>query len=345
MPTSIFLALITSNQKLTRAEWASLDDAIAAWAKKTTDASPRRWDDLLRDKQRVVYQFFKWVGKRPHQVTPADVSAWQDELRAERHSKTRRLRYSSATVYAMVSKVSSFYRWAQKNARRADLILPNPVEAVRAKAPKAYQTRSAKALTDDEVRLLVRAVQSKAATGDLVGKRDYAMLLLYLVTGLRRDEIAQLRWGEVKLEDQALLLSIRVKGGDLLTREVRDPGAYDALLDYLRASRRLSHLKKDSPLWTRHDRAGAPGPALTSHAFAKNMKRYAAAAGLKHFHLHQTRHTFARIVAEETGSIIITQDALGHANPNTTRVYVQRVGIKRDLHSGKIASRLKTPGK
>lgn len=105
----------------------------------------------------------------------------------------------------------------------------------------------------------------------------------------------------------------------------------------------MSRLKKDSPLWTRHDRAGAPELALTSHAFAKNMKRYARAAGLKHFHLHQTRHTFARIVAEESGSIIITQDALGHANPNTTRVYVQRVGIKRDLHSSKITSRLKTP--
>ncbi len=51
--------------------------------------------------------------------------------------------------------------------------------------------------------------------------------------------------------------------------------------------------------------------------------------------------TFARIVAEDSGSIIVTQDALGHANPNTTRVYVRRVGIKRDQHSAKITSRLK----
>lgn len=336
-----FLTLITVSGKLTSADWGMLDAVITAWAKKTTDATSRRWDDLLRDKQRTVYQFFKWVRKRPHQVTPADVAAWQEELRALRDPQTNKLHYSPATLYSMVSKVSSFYRWSQKNARRVDLILQNPVDAVRTKAPKAYQTKNAKALTDDEVRTLVATVKAKADKEDIVGKRDYAMLLLYLVTGLRREEIAQLKWSDIKLEGDVLLLSLRVKGGDLITREVRDPDTHATLIDYLRASRRLRGLKKDSPLWTRHDRAGVPGSALTSHAFAKNMKRYAAKAGLEHFHLHQTRHTFARIVAEDSGSIIVTQDALGHANLNTTRVYVQRVSIKRDQHSSKITSRLK----
>lgn len=337
-----FLTLITVSGKLTSADWDMLDGVIAAWAKKTTDATSRRWDDLLRDKQRTVYQFFKWVRKRPHQVTPADVAAWQEELRTLREPQTNKQHYSPATLYSMVSKVSSFYRWSQKNAKRADLILQNPVDAVRTKAPKAYQTKSAKALTDKEVRTLVATVKAKADKDEIVGKRDYAMLLLYLVTGLRREEIAQLKWSDIKIEGDALLLSLHVKGGDLITREVRDPDTHTALIDYLRASRRLRGLKKDSPLWTRHDRAGLPGPALTSHAFVKNMKRYAMEAGLEHFHLHQTRHTFARIVAEDSGSIIVTQDALGHANPNTTRVYVQRVGIKRDQHSAKITSRLKT---
>ena len=83
--------------------------------------------------------------------------------------------------------------------------------------------------------------------------------------------------------------------------------------------------------------AGAP---LTSHAFVKNLKRYARAAGVGAVHLHQTRHSFARIVAEETGSIIDTQDALGHRNAATTRVYVQRIAVKRDKHSEWIARRL-----
>jgi integrase len=71
------------------------------------------------------------------------------------------------------------------------------------------------------------------------------------------------------------------------------------------------------------------------------MKGYAKEAGIEHFHLHQTRHTFARIVAESSGSIVETQDALGHKNPATTRAYVQRIVVKRDKFGDEIAKRMK----
>jgi len=282
------------------------------------------------------------VNKRPHQVTPADVSAWQDELRSLKDPKTRRIQYQPATLYAMVSRISSFYRWAQRQARAGSTPLANPVDPIRPKAPKAYQTKKAKALTDAEMQSLVAVIKAKADDKDIVGQRDYAMLMLFLVTGLRREEVVQLKWSDIKIQGESLLLSLRLKGGDLVTREVADPDAINALRGYIAASRPLRKLTRESPLWTRHDYAGKPGSGLTSHAFAANMKRYAKHAGLDHFHLHQTRHTFARIVAEDSGSLIITQDALGHANPQTTRIYVQRIGIKRDHHSGKIAAQLKS---
>jgi integrase len=99
-------------------------------------------------------------------------------------------------------------------------------------------------------------------------------------------------------------------------------------------------LKTDAPLWTRHDRAGKSGAELTSHAYALNLKRYAKEAGIERIHIHQLRHTFARMVADETGSIVETQDALGHRNQGTTKVYVQRIAIKRDKHSSQISKRV-----
>ena len=57
-------------------------------------------------------------------------------------------------------------------------------------------------------------------------------------------------------------------------------------------------------------------------------------------HLHQLRHTFARIVAEESGSLVETQEALGHKHLQTTRVYVQRIAVRRDKHGAKVATRL-----
>lgn len=76
---------------------------------------------------------------------------------------------------------------------------------------------------------------------------------------------------------------------------------------------------------------------LTRDAAQKRVATYSKGmrqkVGIKHLHLHQTRHTYARLVAESTGSIIETQDALGHKSAATTRVYAQRINVKRDKHS------------
>jgi integrase len=161
------------------------------------------------------------------------------------------------------------------------------------------------------------------------------------MTGMRRSEVIALRGKDIDLKEDKIIVRGRVKGGAYAGREITDPGLRAAVVDYLTASRRLHALKGDAPLWTRHDRAGKPGEMLSSHSFVRNLKRYAAAAGLKHIHLHQTRHTYARIVSEETGSLMETQDALGHESPKTTRIYVQRIAIKKDKHSKSISDRLR----
>jgi site-specific recombinase XerD len=215
----------------------------------------------------------------------------------------------------------------------------NPVILARPKAPRPYQSESSKAWTDEELQRIVDVVSRKAATGDLVGKRDLALLLLFTSTGWRREEVISLSGKDVRVLDDKLIIGARVKGGRYRAREVSDAETKDALLDYLTSAGRLHVLKTDGALWTRHDNPRMAGEPLTSHAFARNLKLYAKAAGLEHAHLHQTRHTFARIVSEETGSFVETQGALEHQNLHTTTVYVQRIGVKKDMFSSSIARR------
>ena len=56
------------------------------------------------------------------------------------------------------------------------------------------------------------------------------------------------------------------------------------------------------------------------------------------------RHTYARIVEEETGSFLEAQEALDHENQATTRLYVQRITVKKDRHGARVAGRMK-PGR
>lgn len=309
----------------------TLHNAILLWANATTDPESKRRRDLLRDKARAVGGFFAWVGKPPQQVTPIDIAAWQAELEGQG--------LAAATVYAAISRVSSWYDWALADPDLAGKLRTNPVNLARPKAPKPYQSEATKALDDQEVRALLGVIRSRAAGGDLVGKRDLALLLFYLATGMRRREVMGLRWGNVKIDGAGLVLTGKVKGGAIVNRAVDDPRVKAALLDYLRAAGRLETMTPAAPLWVAHDRR-ATGAALTSHAFVKNLKAYAQEAGIGAIHLHQTRHTFARVVSEETGSETETQEALGHRNLATTRVYVQRVAVKRDKHSTAILDRL-----
>ena len=99
-------------------------------------------------------------------------------------------------------------------------------------------------------------------------------------------------------------------------------------------------LREDQPLWTRHDGAGEPGAQLSSWSFVENLKRYAREAGIGKIHLHQTRHTFARMVARRSGSLSETQDALGHRHASTTRIYVESIAVKTDKYSQHILEAL-----
>ena len=308
----------------------ALRHAIQLWADSSTVPDSPRRADLLRDKARAVAAFFNYVQKHPAAVRAADVKAWQTELAARNLSPT--------TIYVRLSFLSAFYRWLMQDRTLGAQIRVNPVLLARPRAPQAYQTESVKALTDAELKRLLAVVQGRAQGGGPVGKRDYALLLLFVATGLRRAEILALRGCDIELEPH-LILTSRVKGGHYVGQEVAEPQVKAALLDYLTAAGRLHVFKTDAPLWTRHDRAGRPGAPLTSHCYVKNLKRYAREAGLENFHLHQTRHTFARMVAEDSGSLTETQEALGHRNAATTRIYVQRIAVKRDKHSARILQR------
>ena len=307
---------------------AAVQTAVGLWASATTNAESQRYHDMLRDKSSAVSEFFAFAGKRPPEVRPEDVARWVEDMRGRD--------LSAATIYARTSMLSSFYSWLMEDDMFRASIPFNPVGLARPKAPKAY--RNAKSLSDDELSALLATVRHEAEDGRLTAKRDYAMLLFYVLTGHRRAEVVRLTWGDLK-KNGTLQVHFLVKGGDYVQEEV-SLLCWDALGDYLDAAGRLDSMTAESPLWVGHDSAGQATGTLSSHAFAKNLKRYARDAGLDGIHVHQLRHTVARLVGDESGDLTKVQRVLGHKNLQTTRVYLSRVAVKKDDHSAGIAKRL-----
>ena len=322
---------------------------VGLWANATTDQSSPRLHDLLRDKTNVVMGFLDFCHEPPALITPEDVRTYQAELTADG--------LQPSTVYTYLQHVSSFYEWAMQVPSLKETIRANPVRLVRPRAPKAYSSKKTKALSDEQVAALLDVVRAKAAAElpadvddlarrvRLVAKRDLAILLFFLMTGMRRREVIQLCWGDVELRrDGTLILRTQVKGGRNRTRKVEDGNVQAALVDYLQASGRLAGMRPDSPLWARHDRAAERNPRavkpLTSHAYYQNLQKYAAEALLGRVNPHQTRHTYAAWVGEESGSLHEVQQALGHRSLNTTRVYLEQIAVEPDRYSTRIARRL-----
>lgn len=320
-------AIITSNPN-NGGITAAIEQAVMSWADSTTDPTSSRRNDLLRDKCKILLDFFTWCNKPVDQVTPADVKAWQASL--------TRQHLEPSTVYGFTSRVSSFYNFLLGQDDMRDFIQSNPTQLARPKAPKPYgAAESAKALDDDELARLVAAVRSK---GGMIGKRDYALLIFYLTTGLRRAEVAGLKWGDIKLIEGGLQVALRIKGGEYIRCQYNSPALRDAIMDYLQAGGRVDSIGPDDPLWLRHDIMG-DGLQVTDHGIAKQFKGYAKAAGIRGFHLHQLRHSFARLSADISGDIFQVAAALNHRDANNTRIYVQKLGMRKDHFSDQIAKK------
>ena len=125
-------------------------NAAQVWAGATTSEGVRR-NDLVRDKQQVVVAFFDFIKKHPADVTPLDVQEWLSALKKQGRRP--------ATVYQRACLLSSFYAWAMRDMELGSYIKTNPARLARPKAPKAYQTESAKALSDAELEALISIVR------------------------------------------------------------------------------------------------------------------------------------------------------------------------------------------
>jgi site-specific recombinase XerD len=312
-----------------------VESVVESWLTRTVNSSLKRSNDIRNDKSRAVFDFFDFCPKRVEQVLPGDVEKWRWSLKSQR--------LADGTIYNRISALAQFFEYLRTEVGMIKLIPINPAKVSLPKAGKPFQSESVKALSREELGALLEAVATRANDKQPVHLRDHAILQFYVATGRRRAEIINLRGDSIEIKDGRFFIKAKVKGGFFLNFELDDETTKTALFDYLAATGRTDIFGADEPVWLRHDKGARSGKSkgLTSHGFAQRMKIYATEAGIKNFHIHRLRHTFAKIVSEYSESMAETQEALGHSNIKTTQIYVQRLAVKKDKHSKSIRDALK----
>src|SRR5712691_10638901 len=141
--------------------------------------------------------------------------------------------------------------------------------------------------------------------------RDYAILQVFLQPGIRVSELASLKIDDIDFIKPA----IHVHGKGSVEREIAlEKRGVQALRNYL--SIRPQSLSEVIFL-------NYKGEPISERGIRKLVVKYTKFAGItKRASCHTLRHTFATYKAEKGVSPFQLQQWLGHANLNTTQIYV-----------------------
>jgi integrase/recombinase XerC len=143
--------------------------------------------------------------------------------------------------------------------------------------------------------------------------RDYAILQVFLQTGIRVSELAHLTLADIDF----IKPSITVRGKGNAQREIAlEKKGSQALRSYLAV--RMAPEGTSERLFLNYQ-----GEPISERGVRKLVVKYTKAAGItKKASCHTLRHTFATHKAEKGVSPFQLQQWLGHANLNTTQIYV-----------------------
>ena len=172
-------------------------------------------------------------------------------------------------------------------------------------------------LTEEEAQAILRVPDRRT----LQGKRDYAILLTLLTTGLRKAEICSLKVGDLKTYRNQAVIDVIGKG-QKFRRIPLDSGTLIAIKDYLKATGNGT-----DPAHPLFQTLGKHGPykerSLTPKAVDCLIKAVAREALIqKRVHPHVMRHTFATTLLHKGNDLKTVQSLMGHSHVRTTEAYL-----------------------
>ena len=219
--------------------------------------------------------------------------------------------YAFKTVEQNICSIRSFLRYLhEQDILTTDLASKTPMVQAR------KQTRIPSVWTKEELTALIGAIDR----GSPKGKRDYAMILLACMLGLRVSDIKNLTFDCFHWEEKKLIFT-QSKTRETVILPIPTEVGW-AVIDYLKYGRP----KVDVPvIFIRHMAPFLPF-AADDHLY-QMIQSYMRIARLptlkKHRGMHSLRHTAASRMLEHDTPLAVISDILGHVDTDSTSVYLK----------------------
>ncbi len=218
-----------------------------------------------------------------------------------------------------INSIHGVLHLALENAVRWNYVSRNVCDLVK---PPRIVSREVTPLTLEQARALLSSVREH---------RLEELLVVAVVTGMRRGELLALRWSNIDFERRTLLVLHTVdyipKYGYVETEPKTKAGKRlislpHFLVDMLKQHRlqQLEQRLKQGDAWENRDlvfpdlRGGYFNPNYLLRVFKKLLNE----AGLPHMPFHDLRHSAATILLSMGVNIKVVQELLGHSNISIT---------------------------
>ncbi len=283
-----------------------------------------------RSYENQIKLFFTWAEKDLSEICREDILAYRDYLKTGKQ-------YKDSTIWNKFIALNRFFKFVERENRKfSNPIIFKELKLIFPKKDKGYYSVLSKA----ESEKLLRTIDKRSA----IGKRDYAMLLLIMVYGLRANEAAGLRYKNIEPErvkgqqkvwivDRKGRFQNRPKTAIILNgRTLR---AFDNWLDTVKRQGITTphgelpvflpfiYDRNEGDLVIRRDRKNTP---LSVQSIENIVKKYLGKAKIqrenKKLSPHALRHTAFTMLAQEGVKLQDIQKLAGHTDINTTMIYV-----------------------
>jgi integrase/recombinase XerC len=287
---------------------------------KTTTESIELYKQTLQGKNYSVQsikaylgdleQFIEWLKKRrvdwdiPYRIQRIDIVEFINYLAAQKASSETRKR--------KLASIRGFLKFCKDN----QIIFGNPADTIEG---PIREERDPAILLKTEYKALLQV-----AGGN---ERDFAIVMLFLQSGLRVSELVNLRLADVDFESREITVR---QGKGRKDRVVPLVGqALDALKAYL-AVREVSP-EYDNVFLARNK------TSMDQRTVRYRIQKYYKEAGIrKKASVHTLRHTFATHQIHNGLKINQLKDVMGHKKMETTYKYVHldRTNLRREMEAG-----------
>jgi len=214
--------------------------------------------------------------------------------------------WSAKTIRLRIQSLSLFVDWCVKEG----LIEENFVKDIpRPKVPAMIP----KHLTETQTEILFDWVKNYPYEYKFDRTRSIAIISTFIYTGIRKEELRNLRFTDVDLTNKTLFVKSGKGSKDRIVPI--HSKLIDVLNDYLKDRKRL---KKTCPYFFTSMRQDTKMGDLVIKRLVQKLRKK---SGL-HFYPHLLRHTFATLMLEGGCNLYALSKMLGHSDIKTTTIYL-----------------------